>query len=890
MMHEPSSIHWFRITAKRFASLFSTRRRESELDAELRAHLEALTEENIRRGMNPEDACYAARREFGGVEQTKERYRETRGLPMLEVLLQDLRFGLRALRKNPGFSAVALLTLALGIGANTAIFSVVNAVLLKPLPFPDPRRIVAMYQTAPQIGVTKNGVSYLNLADWQTQSHSFEAMGGFHLSALTLTGSGDSEIIPSATVTSSVFSVLGVRPIAGRLLLPADDEPAAAPVVLMSERLWRRRFGAAPDLVGRTVTLDKRAFTVAGILPAAFQFPFQLPPGDLWIPLRQDPLFTELLPRRGGHYLSAIARLKRGVTLRQAEAELAAIQARLDEQYPVENAGWGSRLAPLHQEVVGDVQLSLLVLLGAVALVLLIACANVASLLLARATSRSRELAVRAALGAGRKRIVRQLLTESLLLGVIGGALGAAAAWWIVKGLASALPSDLPRIHAIQVDQPVLAFTLALSLLVSLLFGLAPALHVTSSSLLEGLKESARGTSEGAKRLSLRSGFIAGEVALAVVLLTGAGLLLRSFLQLQDVFPGFRAEGLLTAAATLPQSQYAKPEDWARFYRRAVEGVKTLPGVTGAAVVVPLPMTSGRINIEFNIVGVSQAPGEMISANYAAVSADYFEVLGIPLLRGRTFENRDDATAPKICVISEAFARRYFPSENPSGKRLVFGFPTPAEREIVGIVADVKQSGLDEPAEPEMYAPFEQSPMWEMNFAVRTAGDPVTLTSAVREKIQEVDKDLPVVDMQPMTAYLHDSVAQPRFRTSLVGFFGAVALLLAAIGIYGVISYTVTQRATEIGIRIALGAQPAQVLRLIVFHGMKPVILGLAIGIACAFALTRLLESLLFGVTPSDPLTFVGVVVLLLAVSLSACCVPALRGIRVDPLVALRYE
>ena len=877
-----------RVLASRLLSFLRKPRLDEDLDVELGSHLQLLIEEKVRRGMTPEEARYAARREFGGVEQTREAYRDARGLPMLEVIVQDLRYALRTLRKNPGFAAVAILTLALGIGANTAIFSVVNAVLLRPLPFPQADRIVAVCQTSERIGVLRNGVSFPNFEDWVQQNHSFDAMGAFHASDITMTGAGDPEIVPSAVVTSGLFSVLGARPVAGRLFIPSDDLPGAAPVVLVSERLWRERFNAAPDFVGKTITLNRQPFTVAGILPGDFQFPFETPPPDLWVPVQHDRNFRDLIPRRGGHYLSVIARLKRGVTRVQSEAELIGINSALIKQYPADDAGWGIRIAPLQHEIVGDAQLGLVVLLGAVAVVLLIACANVANLLLARATLRLRELAVRAALGAGRKRIVRQLLTESSLLGGMGGGLGTVLAWWAVRGFAKWLPSDLPRIHAIQVDKWVLVFTLALSGVVSLLFGLAPALQVTSTKLVDDLKEGSRGGSGGGARRRMRSTLVVCEVALAVVLLTGSGLLLRSFLELQNVSPGFRIGGILTATATLPQ--YTKPEEWARFYKQAMQRIERLPGVTGAALVLPLPMSGERINLGFSIDGRPQAPEEHIAANYSTASPGYFHLLGIPLLRGRIFDNRDTADSTKVCVISEAFLSRYFPDHDAIGKHLSFGFPPKSNsQEIVGVVGDVKQTSLDAPAEPEMYVPYEQSPLWVMSFAVSTAGDPASLGSAVRHSIQEADKDLPV-DVRPMSVYLQDSVAQPRFRTFMIGLFGVLALLLSAVGIYGVISYSVAQRTREIGVRMALGAEKAQVLSLVIGEGMKLVFLGLGAGLVGAFLLMRLLRTLLFGITANDPLAYSGTVLALIVISLLACYIPARRATHVDPLVALRYE
>jgi predicted permease len=882
-------MNWLRITASRLRALFRKRRLDGDLDAELRSHLEFLTEEKIHLGMNPEEARRSARREFGGVEQTKQKYRDQRGLPFLETLFQDMRYAARTLFQRPGFAVTAILTLAIGIGVNTAIFSVVSAVLLKPLPFPDPQRIVAVHQTLPRHGVFTNGVSYLNLNDWRDQTTSFERLGAFHADDLTLTGLGAPEVIDSAMVTPDLLPLLGVRPVAGRLILPEEDQPGAAPVVVMSERLWRR-LGSSSTMVGSSITLNKRSFTVVGIVPESFQFPFQMPPVNLWIPVNQDQNFKDFLPRRGGHYLSAIARLKPGRSLEQAQSELAGIEERLAKLYPEDNAGWGVRIAPLQMELVGDVRLPLLVLLGAVALVLLIACANVANLLLARATSRAREMAVRTALGAGKLRLVRQVLTESVLLSAISAALGLAAAWWGVRALASLLPAELPRLHDIHVDASALYFTLAVALFVGVLFGLAPALQAAETDMHESLKEGSRSASEGSRRQRMRGILVISEVALAMVLLTGAGLLIRSFYHLQSVSPGFRAEGLLVATTALPQSQYTTPEEWSRFYGQALDRIKSLPGVEGVAVALPLPMAGSRIDLAFQIEGRPLAPGEGIDANYAAISHDFLRVLGIPLLRGRDFDAHDTATSPKVSMVNETFAHHYFPGEDPIGKRIVFGFNSQAPREIVGIVADTKQEGLDLPVEPEMYLPYEQDPCWVMNFGVRGSGNPAALAAAVRERIQSADKDLPVVDPQPMTDYLHSSVAQPRFRTFLLGLFAVTALLLAAVGIYGVISYSVSQRTREIGLRIALGAQPGELLRLIVGQSMALVSIGLAAGLLGSFALAHFLKSLLFVVTPRDPLTYAIVVLTLLCVSLLACGLPVRRAMRVDPMVALRYE
>jgi putative ABC transport system permease protein len=806
------------------------------------------------------------------------------------TFIHDVRYGVRMLARSPGFAAIAVMTLMLGIGANTAIFSVVNAVLLRPLPFPAPQNLVQVFQTYPSQGVDNDGAAYPTVREWREKIHSVEGVGAYHQTELTLTGHGDPQVIQGATVTANLFSTLEARPLLGRLFLPEDDVAGGNPVILMGEGIWRREFGADPDIVGKTITLDKESFTVIGILPEKYRFPYNNPPLQVWLPLAEDPDFKDLLGRRGAHFLNVVTRLKPGVTLGQAQSEMAALADQLAKQFPKELGGWGVRLVPLQQNLVGDVRAALVVLLGAVGLVMLIACANVANLLLARATSRSREVAIRTALGAGRGRLIRQLLTESALLSVVGAVLGLLLAYWGVDALLTILPDNLPRIHAIRLDSWVLGFTLLLSVLASVIFGLAPAVHAVRTDLQQTLKEGGRGTSEGGARQRIRSMLVVSEVALAVVLLTGAGLLIRSFLRLQQVNPGFQPEHLLQTGCTLPQSQYAKPEQWTSFYDQLLERVRALPGVQSASVALPLPLTQSKINLAFRIDGRPEQPGENTSAEYSAISADYFRVMQIPLLRGRFFTEQDSATAPKVAIISEAMARRYFPIEDPIGKRLIFGYREEVPREIIGITGSVKRDGLNLPAPPEMYLPYAQNPWWVMMVVVRSTGDPGQLSAAVRQQVHTLDKDLPFDPLQPMTQVLRDSMAPERFRTMLLGIFGAMAVLLAAVGSYGVISYSVSQRTHEMGIRMALGAQPADLLGLVVERGLRLASLGIAIGLVAAFALARFLSTLLFGVSTSDPLTFAGVVVALFLIALAACYIPARRAMRVDPMVALRYE
>jgi putative ABC transport system permease protein len=809
----------------------------------------------------------------------------------MSTLAQDIRYAVRALRRTPGFTFIALATLAVGIGANTAIFSVVDAVLLKPLPFAEPGRLVRVYQTLPSQGVDSGGASYPNYADWAERVRSFEDLGGFRMHDFTLTERGEPALVVAATVTSNVFRLLRARPLLGRTLLVSDDAPGAAPVAVLTEKLWRQRFGGDPAAIGQTVALDKRPFTVVGVMPASFTTPPEVPVADLWTPLSQDPVFADLRERRGGHYLTIVGRLAPGRSIPQAQAELAGVAATLARQYPKENEGWSVRLVPLVESLVSGFRTALLVLLGAVALVFLIGCANIANLLLARSSARSREVAIRTALGAGRARLARQFLTECLVLSLAGGALGVVLAYAGMGALRRMLPSDLPRAEEIALDGRVLLFSLAASILGALVFGLAPALQTASGGLSAALREGTAGSGESGRRRRLRGALVVAETALSFVLLVGAGLLGRSFLRLRDTPLGFDPSGVLTAGMSLPRSQYDKPAQWIGFYSSLVERMRGEPGVQSVAAALPLPLMGGGLNFAFHVEGKPVPPGETEpTANYTSLTTEYFKVLRVPLLRGRLFTDADGADRPKVCVVSAELARRFFPGEDPIGRRLVFGFTEPVSREIVGVVGDVKRDGLGVVSRPEMYVPFVQEPWWAAYLIVRTSGDPAALAPAVRAHVRALDATLPIEDTAPMTRTVYDSAAQPRFRTTLLAVFGGAALLLAALGIYGVVSYGVGRRTRELGIRVALGAQRGDVLRMILGEGLILSALGLAAGLAGALVLTRYLSSLLFEVGRLDPPTYAVVGATLLAVSLLAGFLPARRATRVDPVTALRQE
>src|SRR6516162_6106119 len=810
-----------------------------------------------------------------------------------EVAWQDARYGARILWKNPGFTAVAVLTLALGIGANTAIFSIVDAVLLRSLPYPDPNQLVLMFDVPLQNPDALSSISYRDFTLCREQNHVFTEIAGNAFHDLTLTGTDEPSIVNAAAVTPEIFPLLNAKPLAGRTFLPEDGKQGAAPVAVLNEDLWRSRFASNPALIGQSITLDKRSFTVVGILPANFRYPDGAPRQDVWIPVAQDPLFGPLISQPGAPLLVGIGRLKPGVSLAQAQAEMNTLGARLAKEFPAEDSGLTIRIAPYRQFVVGEVKSPLLILLGAVALVLLIACANIANLLLSRATSRGREIAVRIALGAGRARIVRQLLTESALLGLLGGVAGVLLAAWGVWSLRPFLPPGVILINSIHIGGSVLAFALLLSLAAALAFGLAPALLATPSNLQANIKEDGDRTGQRGGQ-NVRSFLAIAEVSLAMVLLVAGGLLIRSFALVTVVNPGFDPRNVTEAEVSLPQFQYATPQQWTAFSNELLERLHAQPGLRDSALGGPLPMDrQGEATFAFSIVGNPPLPpGRSPTADYATVSRDYFRIMRIPLLRGRFFSDQDIPSRPKVAIISETLVRHYFPNQDPLGRQMRFGFPPDSNvsREIVGIVGDIRDAALSRKPGPMMYVPFAQAPLYGAEVVVRSSLSASSVAAGIRQAVRSIDKNLPVTDIEPLNDALGKSISQERFRTFLLGSFSAIALMLAAVGIFGVMSYSASQRTHEIGIRIALGAGRREVLRLILGQGMKLALFGLGIGVVAAFLLTRLMSSLLYGVSATDPVTFASVAIILLSVALTACYIPARRAIRVDPMVALRHE
>ncbi|HWP42075.1 MAG TPA: ABC transporter permease [Blastocatellia bacterium] len=811
----------------------------------------------------------------------------------MKRLLQDLRFGIRVLMKSPGFTAVAVLTLALGIGANSAIFSVVNAVLLRSLPYENPEELVLINHDYPKLNLSAS-VSAFGYTHYRDNAQSFENVAALTGWAANLTGQGEPERVQGNVVTTNFFSTLGVEPAIGRVFLPEEGQAGRNRVVVLSDSFWRRRFAADPNVLNQTIALNGENCTIVGIMPPGFEFGRELGFNvDLWAPLVFPP---ELLTPDNltNEFLSVVARLKPGVTVEQGQAELDLIADNLRNQYRPQSdrSDWGLTVQSFRERVVGDIRPALLVLLGAVGLVLLIACANVANLLLARGAARQKEIAIRTAMGASRFRIIRQLLTESLLLAVAGGGLGLALGLWGVKLLVSLNEARIPRAQEIGLDMNVLGFALLISLLTGIIFGLAPALQISRTDLHETLKEGGRGGTGGVRH-RVRSGLVILETALALVLLVGAGLLVKSFIRLQQVDPGFRPENLLVMQLALPGTRYSEPQQIAAFYKQALDQISALPGVEAAGATSVLPLSGAGSSGSFRIQGREVAPGETLPHGARwSVTYDYFKAMGIPLKRGRYFSERDTADSPGVAIIDEAMARKYWPDEDPVGQRISFEGPPNNRRwrEIVGIVGHVKHTSLEGESRVQYYIPHPQRPQAGMFLAVRTAGDPTSIAGAVRGVIQGLDRDLPVFRVRAMEELVYDAMARQRFSVFLLGIFGALALVLAAVGLYGVMAYSVTQRTHEIGIRMAMGAGRADVLKLIVGQGMLLTVTGLAIGIGAAFALTRLMSALLFGVSATDAAVFIIISLTLATVAFLACFIPARRATKIDPMVALRYE
>ncbi|AKJ07005.1 putative permease [Archangium gephyra] len=865
---------------------------EQDVDEELRFHLEMRAAAHEREGLSPTEARAAAEREFGDVASVREecvrigheRERKMKRFLLWDALVQDVRYALRMLRHAPGFALVAVLTLGLGIGATTAIFSVVRGVLMRPLPFAEPERLVRMWQANPSQGVARGEVSPLDFADWKARQRSFEDMGTWWyvegMSGSNLSGDGEPQRLPAAYVNDGFFSTLGVAPVLGRALLAGEHQPGHNAVAVISHGLWQRRFGGDRTLLGRTLTLDGLPITVVGVMPPGFSFPSERV--DVWL---SDSLIEESgIPRqRQVRWQSVVARLKPGVSLETARTEMNGVARQLAEEYPATNVQTSAvTVVPLHEAVTGDVRAGLMVLLGAVGFLLLIACVNVANLMLTRATARERELAVRAALGAGPVRLMGQLLTESLVLALLGGAFGLLLAVWGTELLLAFSVKQLPRLHEVRVDGAVLGFAMGATLFTGVLFGLLPALRAGSPQLAPVLKAAGRGTAGGGGA-RLRGALVVTEVALAVVLMAGAGLAVRSLMSLLSVEPGFRAEGAVVVSfSSSPAGRTSR-----QYLAEVLERVREVPGVQVAGTTRNLPLEGSGEPAPLVLPGQSQeSAADAPRVNYLFVSNDYFRAMGIPLLRGRAFTTLD-REGPPAMMVNDAFVRRFFPGEDVVGKAIQWGDATAP---IVGVVGDVRQESLSEPAPPLVYVHVLQQSRSSVNLVVRGEGAPLQLAAAVRQAIWSVNPNQTITRITTLEEVVGGSVARPRLIAALLGLFAVLALVLGAVGIYGVLAYTVGQRQREIGVRLALGARPAEVLGMVLRNGMRLAGLGVALGVAGALVLSRVMSSILFGVAPHDPLTFGAVAVVLLGVALVACLVPARRAMRVDPAVSLRAE
>jgi putative ABC transport system permease protein len=882
-------MEWFNILMARLRALF---RRESvlhDIEEELRIHVEMETERNIERGMPPDEAQAAARKSFGQLSRNTELSYDIRGGGWLETLWQDLRYGTRMLRKQPGFSLITVLTLALGIGANTAIFSVVKAVLLNPLPYHEPDRLVTLSEAHASAG--EMGISWPNYQDWQRRAHSFTEMAASRPITLNLTGVEQPLRLSGRAVTWNFFRVLGVQPQLGRDFTSEDDKVGSMPTIILSDSIWKRSFGATPQVLGRTLNLSGTAYTVVGVLPSGFEFSAQedvyaalggwLKPYPAWYARDSHPA------------LRAVARLKPGNTLTVAQAEMTQIAAQLEREYPTSNSRQTAVVKGLQANLVGEVRPVLLVLLGAVGFVLLLACVNVANLLLARAPARQQELAVRLALGARRGRLLRQLLTESLLLALLGGAAGVLLGVWLLKGLLSLAPSDLPRLATVQLDGGVLLFTAGITLATGLLFGLLPAWHAMRTELHGMLKEAGRAVGVSGARQRMLNTLLVVEVSLALLLMTGAGLMARTMYRVLQVEPGFRPDHLLTLRFDLAGPQYSDLARRQSFYNEVITRLENTPGIEAAAFTRALPIAGSEEGNLFTVADqASPDRTHQPQGPITAISSGYFQTLGIRLLQGRAFTEADRTNAPSVIIVNETLALRFWPNQNPIGKRLKLGWPESPTPwcEVVGVVADVKQNGFTAPTLPQAYFPLAQLPRSQLYLVVSTKTEPAVQTAAVRAVVRAVEPELPLYQIRTMEEVFNRALLTQRAALGLLGSFAALALVLAVIGIYGVMSYAVAQRTHEIGLRAALGARPRDLLKLILAKGMKLALAGIGCGLVAAGALTRLIKTLLFGVSAIDPLTYIVITLLLAFFALLACWIPARRATKVDPLVALKYE
>jgi len=874
-------------------------RLDQDLDEELRAHLEMRAADNVAAGMSPGQARQEAQKRFGNTTLLKEDTREVDIVGWLDEGARDFRHALRMLLRNPGFTVVAVLTLALGIGANTAIFSIINSVLLHPLPYHDPDNLVMVWESNSQHPKPHNTVSPPNFLDWQSRNTVFSSMAFVFDERDNLTGNGEPQEVVVQDVSANFFSLLGVDPIIGPGFTPENGQPGHANVVILSYGLWKERFAGAPAIVGKSILLNGHPQTVVGVAPQNFQW--FIKDGSLtgakpqmWSPFVFPQSFQD--HKQIGRFMTVVARLHAGATHSQAQTQMNAIASRLEQEYPDFDGHWGVNVVPLRQQISGDLRPALLVLFGAVALVLLIACANVSSLLLARAASREREMAIRTAIGASRWRIARQLLMESLLLALIGGGIGVALAVWGTNALLAASPRNLLDLRFVSMDLFVLTFALAATLLAGLLFGFLPSCISAHSRISVTLKEGGRGSYSANRRAFARNAFVVAQLGLALVLLTGSGLLIRSFVRLIGVDPGFDTGHLLTFKIALPRSKYGTDPLCLAFFQQLLARISAVPGVRSASMESFPPLTGlGAATGVHLLSQPSLALSDLPVADVGVVGPDYFATMSIPLHAGRLFNTQELAQEKHVTIINQAFADKYLHGFNPLGQKAAIYMKSFAENEIqpseiIGVVGDVHQIGLDTSPEPTVYWPHPELVMSGMTILVRTSNDPFAMVSAVRNELQQMDPELPMAAVATMDQLLADSLSRSRFTMLLLGIFAAVALVLSAVGIYGLIAYSVTQRTQELGIRIALGAQRRDVLRLVLGQGTRLTLLGVTVGVLAALGFARLLSTLLFGVSATDPITFAGVAALLGFVALAACYIPARRATRVDPIVALRYE